>query len=123
MEKKCLKCGYERQSSDASPDYQCPKCGAVYAKVEVHLKERQKKSDKRTKQCPYCAEEIKLGASVCPHCKRSFISTDPQTNAILYVVFSVIIFFVSYYAIDWFVRHETDKQYPHIKKLLEQEKR
>ncbi|MDP3939330.1 MAG: hypothetical protein Q8R92_14495 [Deltaproteobacteria bacterium] len=34
MAKKCLKCGYERQASDISPDYECPGCGVIYAKVE-----------------------------------------------------------------------------------------
>lgn len=30
----CLKCGYIRKSTDASPDYECPKCGVVYAKYK-----------------------------------------------------------------------------------------
>lgn len=38
MAKQCLKCGYERQASDRAPDYECPKCGAVYAKVEAAQK-------------------------------------------------------------------------------------
>ena len=33
--RKCLKCGYGRASSDVGPDYACPKCGAVYAKLEA----------------------------------------------------------------------------------------
>lgn len=38
MARKCLKCGYERTpSDDYAPDYECPKCGAVYAKVEAAL--------------------------------------------------------------------------------------
>ena len=41
MGKKCLKCGYERQASGISPDYECPKCGAIYAKVESALKVKQ----------------------------------------------------------------------------------
>lgn len=35
MGKKCLKCGYERKPSDIVPDYECPKCGAIYSKVEI----------------------------------------------------------------------------------------
>lgn len=38
MGKLCKKCGYERQVSDIAPDYECPKCGAIYAKVEARLK-------------------------------------------------------------------------------------
>lgn len=33
MIKKCPKCGYQRQSSDVAPDWQCPSCGVAYAKV------------------------------------------------------------------------------------------
>ena len=36
--KKCLKCGYERKSTDIGPDYECPKCGAIYDKVVSALK-------------------------------------------------------------------------------------
>ena len=32
---KCLKCGYERKPSDSAPEYECPQCGAIYAKVEA----------------------------------------------------------------------------------------
>lgn len=46
MGKVCRKCGYERQLSDYAPDYECPKCGAVYAKVEASLKRQQKEAQK-----------------------------------------------------------------------------
>jgi predicted RNA-binding Zn-ribbon protein involved in translation (DUF1610 family) len=32
-QRKCLKCGHVRQSGDVGPDYVCPACGAVYAKL------------------------------------------------------------------------------------------
>lgn len=35
MNRKCLKCGHERTDSDTSPEYECPRCGAIYAKVEA----------------------------------------------------------------------------------------
>ena len=41
MGKKCLKCGYERQASDMGTDYECPECGAIYAKVESALGVKQ----------------------------------------------------------------------------------
>ena len=31
----CKKCGYTRQPNDSGPDYSCPKCHAVYAKVDA----------------------------------------------------------------------------------------
>ena len=40
MSKTCPKCGYERLESDSAPDYECPKCGAIYAKVEARLAEQ-----------------------------------------------------------------------------------
>lgn len=38
--KNCLKCGYQRLATDTGPDFSCPKCGAVYAKVEAALAEK-----------------------------------------------------------------------------------
>lgn len=37
MATKCPKCGYERSLSDASPDYECPSCGVIYAKYSPPL--------------------------------------------------------------------------------------
>ena len=33
MSVMCPKCGYLRKPQDAAPDYECPQCGVVYAKV------------------------------------------------------------------------------------------
>jgi hypothetical protein len=33
MSKKCVRCGYVRQPRDLAPPYECPKCGAIYAKT------------------------------------------------------------------------------------------
>lgn len=40
MGRKCLKCGHERLPSDVAPEYECPACGAVYAKVEAALRKQ-----------------------------------------------------------------------------------
>lgn len=45
MSKLCLKCGYTRQSADDAPDYACPKCQAVYAKVEAHIATQRKERE------------------------------------------------------------------------------
>lgn len=37
MSKECVKCGYIRQAADDAPDYECPKCGVIYAKAEAAL--------------------------------------------------------------------------------------
>jgi len=56
MNKKCLKCGYERQPSDVAPEYECPRCGVVYEKAEqrqratpgsARMRARKKSSNER----------------------------------------------------------------------------
>ena len=37
MGKECVKCGYVRLPSDTAPDYECPKCGVIYAKAEAAI--------------------------------------------------------------------------------------
>ena len=34
MGKLCLRCSYERTDSDTAPEGECPRCGAIYARVE-----------------------------------------------------------------------------------------
>ena len=34
----CKKCGYTRRAYEDAPPTQCPNCGAIYTKVEAHLK-------------------------------------------------------------------------------------
>jgi len=38
--KKCLKCGHQRTAQDKGPDWACPACDAVYAKVEAMMAAR-----------------------------------------------------------------------------------
>lgn len=46
MLKVCLRCGYERKSTDSAPDYECPSCGRIYAKMEAaHTKPPLTKAD------------------------------------------------------------------------------
>jgi uncharacterized protein YbjQ (UPF0145 family) len=42
----CKKCGYTRQPSDAGPEYACPKCQAVYAKVDAFLEAKAQEEAK-----------------------------------------------------------------------------
>ena len=39
MGRKCLSCGYERQETDVAPEYECPRCQRVYAKVEAAFRQ------------------------------------------------------------------------------------
>lgn len=59
----CQKCGYERVASDTAPDYECPQCGAVYAKVEAHLK-REEAEKQRQAIAAKEAEQAKQGRTV-----------------------------------------------------------
>ena len=95
MERKCLKCGYERQGADSAPDTECPQCGAIYAKVEAaikrgnleHQKTKQELIEKSRKElekeqqtatnqksnsnliiCNDCRESVSKNADTCPHC-------------------------------------------------------
>jgi ssDNA-binding Zn-finger/Zn-ribbon topoisomerase 1 len=38
---ECPKCQYVRVSTDTAPDYECPKCGIIYAKFDPSVLERQ----------------------------------------------------------------------------------
>ena len=59
MSKVCPKCGYERRDSDDFPEWGCPKCGVVYAKVEAI-----NKRDKETP--PHESRENADGGAVLP---------------------------------------------------------
>jgi uncharacterized membrane protein len=51
--KTCLKCGHTRTPQDEGPDYACPRCDAVYAKVEALHRARQARlaeEDERRRQ-------------------------------------------------------------------------
>jgi predicted RNA-binding Zn-ribbon protein involved in translation (DUF1610 family) len=42
MSKSCIKCGYARQATDTAPEYECPKCGVIYAKAEAAIRAKEK---------------------------------------------------------------------------------
>ena len=50
VNKICLNCGYERQAKDESafiPESECPKCRAIYKKVEKFIKEKEEKEEEK----------------------------------------------------------------------------
>ena len=50
MPNKCLKCGYERKSTDIAPDYECPKCGVIYSRFREKLNIKTGKQEKKEEQ-------------------------------------------------------------------------
>lgn len=84
MGKVCLKCHYERGPNDSSPDYECPRCGAVYAKVEAAVSAALPKPlvssgmdrtrpecrprNSKLAQCRTCGMSVSRSAKTCPHC-------------------------------------------------------
>jgi len=54
MDKKCLKCGYERKDSDMAPDYACPGCGVIYSKYKAKLEKEIINAKKVPKICSVC---------------------------------------------------------------------
>lgn len=43
MHPTCKSCNYQRQDSDLAPDYECPKCGIVYAKADKYIEKKAEK--------------------------------------------------------------------------------
>lgn len=53
MGKECKRCGYVRTAGDNAPEYECPKCGIVYAKIEdAARKEPEMPEAWRTEDAP-----------------------------------------------------------------------
>ena len=53
----CKKCGYERTEHDSAPETECPSCGAIYAKVEVHLARQAEEEAEREAERQRKAEQ------------------------------------------------------------------
>lgn len=83
----CPKCDYERQPEDEAPDYECPKCGVIYAKYRkvgrVPEASKPKAAPEPPKEaitpppapknaklaaCRTCGKEVSKTAKTCPHC-------------------------------------------------------
>ncbi|MEJ5209148.1 zinc ribbon domain-containing protein [Denitratimonas sp. CY0512] len=43
MPKSCLKCGHENPETPSSELAECPKCGAIYSRVEAHIQQQANK--------------------------------------------------------------------------------
>lgn len=51
----CLKCGHVRKREDAGPDYACPACGGIYAKVRTAVHEREEAAREAARRADFQA--------------------------------------------------------------------
>ncbi len=71
--------------------------------------------------CPTCGENINRNATICPFCNHAVLSHNPQNNAALTLVGTVVVFVILYYAFTAFVRRESDREYDRIMQKAESE--
>ena len=115
MPKICKHCGYERQEIESVSEYECPKCGAIYIKVEARLKReaeellRQKEEMEKERQAAitrhnkqeegkqakatalFQMKNIQLDCSACKS-KTSMKATKiPRFNTILRIIGFIIV--------------------------------
>ena len=103
--KQCLKWRHVRAPSDAGPDYECPKCGAVYAKVEAAARKEWETRNlappapikaigapseavgtnvaqtQVLTDCPDCGKRVSRRATVCPGCGSPLRATEGSARA------------------------------------------
>ncbi|HEY6898156.1 MAG TPA: hypothetical protein VI279_12920 [Rhodocyclaceae bacterium] len=56
----CPKCGYRRTENETAPDYECPKCGIVYAKAVLHAAPVERPEPEATDSGASGAKWVKL---------------------------------------------------------------
>lgn len=118
MGKKCLKCGYERSGVEDAPEYECPKCGAVYAKVEAALQNKQKPKPQKQKpsalrakssssngapgvnnakvaRCKTCGKEVAVSAKTCPHCGQKHPAITTKDAILGFGMLAAVVWIIS----------------------------
>ena len=90
MNKVCLKCGYERTEKDFTPEFECPKCGVIYAKTGTQVKT----TEQYAKDAARVIEAAKAGKEVPIERTRSNFPV--FAFLILAAVVVVSLFFLGY---------------------------
>lgn len=90
MSRKCPKCSYIRKETDKVPEYECPNCGIVYAKVEGNNSYKDKNASlnqteevKSYKNCQFCGEQVLSVAIKCKHCQSDISNKDKDNNSLI----------------------------------------
>lgn len=72
---KCPKCSYIRKPDDQGPDYECPKCGVIYAKynaaVDAQREALEVRVRERAQQAKAAAERMEVAAQRASEKKAS----------------------------------------------------
>lgn len=89
--KSCVKCGYVRQPVDPAPDYECPRCGVVYAKAEAAMRAQERARDIEARRV--IADERRAPPPKRP--KPAVPDSEPDANAprlaahIVYLLYAI----------------------------------
>ena len=93
MAKICKKCGYERHISDKSPEYECPKCGAIYAKVDAFL-EKEKVEPKKSNFCNQCGIDISKQTNSSHKCNKEEKDKAKASGTVLIAAIVLVFLFI-----------------------------
>jgi predicted RNA-binding Zn-ribbon protein involved in translation (DUF1610 family) len=93
MAKICKKCGYERHISDKSPEYECPKCGAIYAKVDAFL-EKEKVEPKKSNFCNQCGIDISKQTNSSHKCNKEEKDKAKASGTVLITAIVLVFLFI-----------------------------
>lgn len=117
-----VQCRIEKMHSEKAPEKSFENKIEIdqESKIDPNQHEFTEKN-KITSTCPYCAEEIKPNATICPHCKQAIFSKKPFNNAVISIIAFIVAFFIIYNAITSFVNHEADKEYNRIMDKVERD--
>lgn len=93
-----------------------PFCCSFNRRPKIHFMSDKNMTTNTLKKCPFCAEEIKIEAIRCKHCKKmlnenrptpsnTIDNKKPETKQVAYLGSWVFVFFLSFGTIkDYFIR-------------------
>ena len=136
MKINCPKCGCLLECPDklANQEVTCYNCGKNFLPNNfkpITLNIFKNKVKKQTNneiiypinnnslnKCPYCKKDVEEGATACPHCHNTFLSTNPEKNAIMYVVSFIVLFFILYLIISGITSCEAKRSMAEIESQI-----
>ena len=95
MVRTCLKCGFGNQQATGDSSESCPKCGAIYSRVEMALREPMRNTETRTTRA-------RLGGGSNEEDLRYFVSSLREQTAYPNYRFWTFAFFIVLVAVGAF---------------------